>query len=431
MSAEVEIIAAPAAPLEVAVPFSSPEVAAPAAPLEVSAPAAPLEVGAVHVAEDACYAAMDRYGIRPPSVSYRCGPCTFNSTSVADTLNFLGSFVVVAQSIASPDIILGCLLACLSTTLCWYAGPFEWSMSQNFVSVAVIWPVTQGISMGFSRREAALREFATLLAAVRSVWESLLTWQLKGPNGQWQRLADSYDEAERRAYRQLFDELLISLVAYFGLPRGQRARHTVGVCLASKEEAEIEELCRRQHTLVNGGIGRMRRLVQDMKVRGLPGGEAHRLDSYIHMSATAFEKLVSLKEYRTPRALRSYARVYITLMGAIYGPDYLTIAESASNSAGTQLGVALAYACVIQIVMGALFHVLVGLEDPFAGRRRAEGGCCFSERMLDGVSVPDLVQVAREQLASIEQEAEQSWAVAPSKPSGRRALYGGVGLELA
>ena len=51
------------------------------------------------------------------------------------------------------------------------------------------------------------------------------------------------------------------------------------------------------------------------------------------MAGTAFERLAALKEYRTPRALRSYARVSIIIMGALYGPDYLTIAERQSNSA--------------------------------------------------------------------------------------------------
>ena len=38
---------------------------------------------------------------------------------------------------------------------------------------------------------------------------------------------------------------------------------------------------------------------------GLPGGEAHRLDSYISQIGIAWEQLTAIKEYRTPQALRA------------------------------------------------------------------------------------------------------------------------------
>ena len=352
---------------------------------------------------------MDRYHIRPRKVKYRCGPWLFTTRALADLLNFLASFWVVAGSVLTYDIILGCVLACMSTVLCWHAGPIEWDMSQNFISIAVVWPVTQGISIGFSRRESALTEFGNLLATMRSVWESLHTWQIKDKDGEWRRVAESFEDKESQlAYRRLFDELLVSIVAYFGLPRTQRARHTVGICLARAEEAEIKELLREQRSVVDKAIGRMRRMVQDMKVKGLPGGEAHRLDQYVSLMNTAFEKLVFLKEYRTPRALRSYARVYIILMGAFYAPNYLTIASSQSPHHREQLLAALLYACMLQIVVGSLFHVLIGLEDPFGSRTR--GSECWSfEVILDGVNVPDLVSKAREQLAMIEEDSKLSW----------------------
>ena len=49
----------------------------------------------------------------------------------------------------------------------------------------------------------------------------------------------------------------------------------------------------------------MRRLIQDAKLKGLPGGEAHRVDNYITMIGVGFERLCAIKEYRTPRAVRA------------------------------------------------------------------------------------------------------------------------------
>lgn len=266
-------------------------------------------------------------------------------------------------------------------------------------------------------------DFGVLLANVRSVWESLLTWQVKGEHG-WRRLAENYEDDEsRRAYRQLFHELLEALATYFEVPRVQRARHTVGCCYAGQEEAELVAIARQQRAVVDRGIGRMRRLVQDMKCRGLPGGEVHRLDSYVNAVGVSFERLAALKEYRTPRALRSYARVYIIIMGALYAPDYVAIA-GVSAPADVQLTVALVYACMIQVVMGSLFHVMIGLEDPFTGRRRGQPplkrNLPLWDKELDGVCVPELVEGTRKQLLHIEREANLSWKEALSEmPLGR------------
>ena len=63
-------------------------------------------------------------------------------------------------------------------------------------------------------------------------------------------------------------------------------------------------------------ISQMRRLIQDVKAKGLPGGEAHRIDSYISMIGVGFDRLCAIKEYRTPRAFRAFARVNILLVRA-------------------------------------------------------------------------------------------------------------------
>ncbi len=54
---------------------------------------------------------------------------------------------------------------------------------------------------------------------------------------------------------------------------------------------------------VEAEISRMQALVQDLKEKGLPGGEAHRLDSYVSQLGVAFEQLTYLKEYRTPQVI--------------------------------------------------------------------------------------------------------------------------------
>ena len=178
--------------------------------------------------------------------------------------------------------------------------------------------------MGFRRREQALRDLSQVLGCTRSVWEAVQTWQIqpKGPRaadpasvykaGEWVRAVEAYDRVQQRELQHLFHSFLAALITYFDCVRAGRARHTVG--WHQEEQAHLFCTLREQRAIVDSHISQMRRLIQDVKVMGLPGGEAHRIDNYINMIGVGFERLCAVKEYRTPRAFRAFARVYILLV---------------------------------------------------------------------------------------------------------------------
>ena len=64
---------------------------------------------------------------------------------------------------------------------------------------------------------------------------------------------------------------------------------------------------------------------------------------------------------------------------------------------------------MIQLTMSGLYHVMLGLEDPF----RQRGGS-FS---LDRIQVPEMVDVTRRVLLKIEEEARLEWNVPASQVS--------------
>lgn len=233
-------------------------------------------------------------------------------------LNLAASFVVAWRCIMDPDAVLGCAVAVGCTLFYWHWGQhLSANMSWNIVSLAVIFPISQGIGMGFKRREQALGEFGHLLGNVRALWGAVHSWKVKH-EGEWVRCVELMEQDERAAVDSLFEEFLAALVAYFDVPRVGRARQIAGC--GGEEQAELVEISHEQRLKVDSGIGRMQRLVQHLKTLGLPGGEAHRLDQYISKVGIAFERLCCLKEYRTPQAFRAFARVYILLIGALYGP---------------------------------------------------------------------------------------------------------------
>ncbi len=340
----------------------------------------------------------------------------------------MGSCYIASSNIFTADSLLGCALAVAYTVAYWAFAPnLAINMSWNVVSLVVIFPISQCIGMGFKRREQALAEFGDMLGNVRAIWGAVHSWKLKDANGQFVRAIMSFEQPElaRHQVRALFEEFLTALAAYFAVARWNRARHNAPCCSRDKEEQnELMAIAHEQRLRVDHAIGRMQRLVQQLKIQGLPGGEAHRIDSYVSKVGIAFERLCVIKEYRTPQAFRAFARVYILIIGALYGPYYLHVGKigesqsadlssshSLANSEprlavggdGGSLAFALVFACSIQLAMSGLFHIMLGLEDPFLRSGR--------HGQLDSINVPVLIEVSRRQLLGLEADATQEWSV--------------------
>ena len=80
------------------------------------------------------------------------------------------------------DAVLGCAIASLSILFYWNIEHTRdgVKMDWNILSMAVIFPISQGIVMGFNRRERALAMFADLLGNLRALWGAAHHWQLPG-----------------------------------------------------------------------------------------------------------------------------------------------------------------------------------------------------------------------------------------------------------
>ena len=157
-------------------------------------------------------------------------------------LNLLACIVVASQTVCNTEAVLGCLITVASVLgyWCWgrhLAARMNWSI----VSLAVVFPITQGIGMGFRRREEALRDLSQLLGCTRSVWEAVHTWRIKNQQGEWVRCVEAYEVRQRRELQQLFHSFLAALITYFDCVRGGRARHTVGWSL--EEQAAVFCTC--------------------------------------------------------------------------------------------------------------------------------------------------------------------------------------------
>ena len=78
-----------------------------------------------------------------------------------------------------------------------------------------------------------------------------------------------------------------------------------------------------------------------------------------------------IKLYRTPQALRSFARLFTVCLPPFYAPSYAEIARSVGS-----LAVGVLFSVLTSLALTALFETISQMEDPF---------CDYAS--LDGVDV--------------------------------------------
>ena len=89
----------------------------------------------------------------------------------------------------------------------------------------------------------------------------------------------------------------------------------------------------------------------------------------------------------------------------MYGPYYCWLAREAGDS----LGLAITFACAMQLALAGLLNLMLGLEDPFHCANFNRSG------RFDRVKVAELVEVTRRQLVQVEREAKVPWGTAAQR----------------
>ena len=184
-------------------------------------------------------------------------------------LNTFASVVFVSETLVTPASVFGCVVASVCTFMYHkYAPDLAFNMSWTIISLAIIFPTSDGIKIGFRRRESALANIADMLAFSREIWGAVWTWRVKCADGsKFIRLIEAFDEhpegkpgssaeAERELHA-LFGELLAAMCAYFDTERWGRARHALRCGRAGRrQESELEAIAREQRLCVESCLAR-------------------------------------------------------------------------------------------------------------------------------------------------------------------------------
>lgn len=226
----------------------------------------------------------------------------------------LRSFIIIALAVASTYVCM--------------ALDIKAEFPLTLMATAVIFPIVFSIGGAYKRREAALDHYGVLKAHGQAIFYAARDW----PE------APSPDAIER--IRQEMIALFSACRTLFTNPKKEMARY---------EPAVYESFSRLSHLIRT-----------ELRENGLASGEVSRCNQYLSKMLGSFEKIKHVFQYRTPRTLRAFSDIFITLLPPLYGPYFAAVAADYTAPA-------LAYVLpvLLAFILTSLDNIQIHLENPF------------------------------------------------------------------
>ncbi|EEC47974.1 predicted protein [Phaeodactylum tricornutum CCAP 1055/1] len=348
-----------------------------------------------------------------PSVEELEGKARSKAESNPIKLLYLGNMAalkVFGYYLITLETILTCAVT-VGLTIYWYRAydETEWNgggMDFILLAFAITSPISAAIGMAFTRRERALVALADFRSFSYHLFLAHCLWDWPDNGGRQGAIDVDWVEHCDAVLAQLIgmgDEL----ARFLSLPTANRSRHK----LTKQGRKEASRTMEVSYQLLESiTTQRMTRLIlysERLKKIGLPSGEVSRIRQYERFMSNMVEQLRMVKMYRTPQALRSFARVFTLLLPPFYAPTYAQVAMDVNS-----LGVGIAFSIITAVGLTALFESLQVLEDPFTGFLA-----------LDGIDVREEFEVLH--YAQLISTRKLVFPDAPPFPAGRRGAITG------
>lgn len=313
-------------------------------------------------------------------------------------VNTISAVIIWKNNIINAETILAMSIAAGATLICWYFSTSSSNMSWTLVSVALVFPLVYSIGQAFRRREEALDDMADMKALICNQFIGLIGWDFaaagiiaKAPWGGRDHMPENFKDIMFSSVIALVD----TMEEYFGLPNASRGRNFV-MAEGIQFRQKVANHRRFHSNNFTRHMMRISRGIEALKARGMPGNEAARLNQYLWLMQSKLERLKRVKDYRTPQAVRSFARVYILILPIFYAPYFAYVAGDSNSSGGTGIIFATLLSILTSAVMMALFNVEHALEDP------------FDERGLDAIHFKAEFQDLKHMLSLIKVKEQQT-----------------------
>ena len=220
------------------------------------------------------------------------------------------------------------LLAVLSTYVCiTYAITADFPLT--LIATAIIFPIVFSINGAYKRREVALSKYSELKALGKAIYFATRDW-LEAPS-----------EATKSKCKMLLVNLLDACRVLFSGKAVDSRRNEENVYVAFSELSRF--------------------IRDDLRGNGLATGEVSRCNQYLSKMFVSFEDAKHIYQYRTPRTLRTFSTVFISLLPILYGPYFAYAATEYSPYVTYVMPV------LFSVVLVSLSNIQDHLENPFDG----------------------------------------------------------------
>ena len=231
--------------------------------------------------------------------------------------------------IVSWNSLVAVILAVGATYLSIY---FEWKVDfpLTIIGIAVVFPIVFSIGGAYSRREKALEQYGNIKALGRAMFFSSRDW-----------IKDSGELSEKN--QQDFKDNLFNILTTI-----KELFQTEEKTKQAKKEIDLYSL-----------FAKLSLIIEDLRERGLSGSEVSRVNSHLSKLMMSFENLKHIFQYRTPRTLRSYSKLFIYIVPIVYAPYFALLAED------QVLWIAFIMPTLFALIFTSLDNIQEHLENPF------------------------------------------------------------------
>ena len=220
------------------------------------------------------------------------------------------------------------VLAVLSTYLC-----IRYSIVADFpltlIATAIVFPVVFSINGAYKRREKALEHYASMKAHSKAIYFCTRDW------------LDHPSQSSLDKIRTLLDRLMKSFKLLFSGSITEMRDNEQGVYICFSDLSKFINM--------------------EIRNKKVASGELSRCNQYLSKIILAFEDAKHIFQYRTPRSIKTFSSVFLTLLPIVYGPFFAHEAKEYSAHLTYVLPI------LFSVILVSLSNIQEHLENPFDG----------------------------------------------------------------
>lgn len=255
--------------------------------------------------------------------------------------------------------------------------------------------------MAFQRRERALMDISRVRSFSYQIYLAHALWDWPEKGGRAGCTDMNWLEHCDYVMAQLIG-IGDDLCRFLSLPTSSRSRHRMTKSGRREAARTVKAAYHLFDSLYTQRMVRLAAFDERLRAAGVGASEISRIRQYERWMGEAMENLRIVKMYRSPQALRSFARIFTLILPAFYAPTFAQLARDVQS-----LPMGILFGLLIAVGLSGLFNALQVLEDPFVG---------FIT--LDGINVTEEFEVLNWQ--QLINARSLLFPDAPMYPMGRR-----------